>query len=538
MGFFLTLLVGYIILSISLYKVFEKAGVDPKKALIPGVNFVEWCKLIGQPTWKAILLLVPIVNIFVLTGMSVDLVRSFKKYSFGWAALAVVIPPLAFFILGMKEEEKYDEPTLLKEKAYFEQLQAAKDAKNERLFKKLSYANPYKKSFIREWVEAIVFAVFAAAFIRLFLIEAYVIPTPSMEGSLNVGDYLFVSKIHYGLRLPETVAMIPLLHNRIPGMDRESYLKTPSLPYKRLPAIQKLGHNDPVVFNFPDGDSVYVFRDRTWSVGDYRYGAIQEANPHYAQMIKSKRKKLVVRPVDKKDHYVKRCIGVAGDSLQIIDRQVYINGQPAVNPKHMQFFYLVKSQNGKLNTSKFADWGISSQDVMNMREPNSWGMWLGADQVEKLKKLDSGITIENFDMSLFSRNPKRLFPHDPKHFPGWTVDNYGPIYIPKKGQTVKISPESIALYERIINVYEDNDLEYKDGKIFINGKEANEYTFKMDYYWMMGDNRHNSEDSRVWGFVPEDHIVGKPLFLFFSTREGQMSKGINWDRIFTSADKR
>ncbi len=538
MGFFLTLLVGYIILSISLYKVFEKAGVDPKKALIPGVNFVEWCKLIGQPTWKAILLLVPIVNIFVLTGMSVDLVRSFKKYSFGWAALAVVIPPLAFFILGMKEEEKYDEPTLLKEKAYFEQLQAAKDAKNERLFKKLSYANPYKKSFIREWVEALVFAVFAAAFIRLFLIEAYVIPTPSMEGSLNVGDYLFVSKIHYGLRLPETVAMIPLLHNRIPGMDRESYLKTPSLPYKRLPAIQKLGHNDPVVFNFPDGDSVYVFRDRTWSVGDYRYGAIQEANPHYAQMIKSKRKKLVVRPVDKKDHYVKRCIGVAGDSLQIIDRQVYINGQPAVNPKHMQFFYLVKSQNGKLNTSKFADWGISSQDVMNMREPNSWGMWLGADQVEKLKKLDSGITIENFDMSLFSRNPKRLFPHDPKHFPGWTVDNYGPIYIPKKGQTVKISPESIALYERIINVYEDNDLEYKDGKIFINGKEANEYTFKMDYYWMMGDNRHNSEDSRVWGFVPEDHIVGKPLFLFFSTREGQMSKGINWDRIFTSADKR
>ena len=538
MGFFMILLIGYIILSISLYKVFEKAGVPPTKALIPGVNFIEWCKLIGQPTWKAILLLVPIVNIFVLAGMSVDMVRSFKKYSLGWAALAVVLPPVAFFILGMKPEEQYDEPTLLKEKAYFDQLQAAKDSKNVRLFKKLSYANPYKKSFFREWIEAIVFAVFAAAFIRMFLIEAYVIPTPSMEGSLDVGDYLFVSKIHYGLRLPETVAMIPLLHNRIPGLDKESYLKTPSLPYKRLPGLQKLGHNDPVVFNFPDGDSVYVFPDRTWTVNDFRYGAIQEANPRYAQLIKSKRKKLVVRPVDKKDHYVKRCIGVAGDSLQIIDRQVYINGEPAPNPKFMQFFYLVKSKNGQLNTKDFSDWGISEQDVMRMREPNSWGMWLGKEQVEKLKALDPGITVEHFDMSLFSRNPKRLFPHDPKHFPGWTVDNYGPIYIPKKGQTVKISHENIALYERIINVYEGNDLEYKDGKILINGKEANDYTFKMDYYWMMGDNRHNSEDSRVWGFVPEDHIVGKPLFLFFSTREGQMSKGINWDRIFTGADKR
>ncbi len=535
MGFFTTLLIGYIILSISLYKVFEKAGVPPVKALIPGVNFVEWCKLVGQPTWKAILILVPIVNIFFLAGLSVDLVRSFKKYSFGWAALAVVLPPVAFFILGMKPEEQYDEPIIPKEKAYMAQIQQAKESKNERQYKKLVYNNPFKKSFVREWVEAIVFAVFAAAFIRLFLIEAYVIPTPSMEGSLNVGDYLFVSKVHYGLRLPETVVMVPLLHNRVPFLNTESYLSKPSLPYKRLPGLQKLGHNDPVVFNFPGGDSVYVFPNRTWTIEDYRYGAVPAAQ---AQQIKNHRKKLIVRPVDKKDHYVKRCIGVAGDSLQIIDRQVYINGQKAVNPKFMQFLYLVKSNSGQLNTNRFADWGISSQDVIPMREPNTWGMFLSDEQVKKLKSMDSGIDVTHFDMNKIASNPKRLFPHDPKHFPGWTVDNYGPIYIPKKGQTVKISPENIALYERIIDAYEGNDLEYKNGKIFINGKEANEYTFKMNYYWMMGDNRHNSEDSRVWGFVPEDHIVGKPLFLFFSTKEGSMRKGINWDRIFTSADKR
>lgn len=535
MGFFTTLLIGYLILSISLYKVFEKAGVAPTKALIPGVNFIEWCKLIGQPTWKAILLLVPIINIFVLAGMCVDMVRSFKKYSFAWAALAVVLPPVAFFILGMKPEEKYDEPTIPKEKAYFEQMLAAKESNNARLYKKLASNNPYKKGFLREWTEAIVFAVFAAAFIRLFLIEAYVIPTPSMEGSLLVGDYLFVSKVHYGLRLPETIAMIPLLHNRIPGIDKESYLKKPSLPYKRLPGLQKLGHNDPVVFNFPDGDSVYVFPNRTWSVGDYRYGAVPGPQ---AQMIKSKRKKLVVRPVDKKDHYVKRCIGVAGDSLQVIDRQVYINGVPAVNPKFIQFLYLVRSKNGQLSTNKFSDWGISEQDLIPMREPNTWGMFLSDKQVEQVKAMDSGITVTNFDMTRMSQNPRRLFPHDPKITKGWTVDNYGPVYIPEKGKTVKISAANIAFYERIINVYEDNDLSYKNGKIYINGQEANEYTFKMNYYWMMGDNRHNSEDSRVWGFVPEDHIVGKPLFLFFSTREGKMSKGINWSRIFTSADKR
>lgn len=531
------LLILYIILSISLYKIFEKAGVEGWKALIPGLNFVEWCKLIGRPSWWALLLLIPIVNIFILAGMCVDMVRSFKKYKLWHSALAVILPPAIFFWLGFDKNEAYDGPTLDKEKAYAQEIAEAHKSDNSRLLKKLIANNPYKKSAPREWTEAIFFAVFAAAFIRMFLIEAYVIPTPSMEGSLLVGDFLFVSKVHYGVRMPETVAMIPLLHNRIPGINRESYLKKPQLNYKRLPALESIDRNDPVVFNFPEGDSVYIFPERTWSINDYRRGAVEDSGyRQHLAAIKSGKKPLTTRPMDKKDHYVKRCIGISGDSLQVIDRQVYINGSPAKNPEFIQFSYEVTSSNGNFNTRNFPDWGISSQDVYKTPYPNTWLMFLSDVQKEKVQAMDSGITIRPRDFSKID-NSSKLFPHDPAHFPGWNIDNYGPVYIPKAGATVKISKENIALYSRVISVYEKNDLKIKDGKIFINGIETDEYTFKMNYYWMMGDNRHNSEDSRFWGFVPEDHIVGKPLFIWFSTKEGSIRNGINWDRIFSSADK-
>jgi signal peptidase I len=531
------LLVLYVVLSISLYKIFEKAGIEGWKALVPGLNFVEWCKLIGRPSWWAALLLIPIVNIFIFAGMCVDLVRSFKKYKLWHSALAVILSPAIFFWLGFDKNEAYDAPTLDKEKAYSDKILEAQKAGNSRQFKRLITNSPYKKSAPREWTEAIFFAVFAAAFIRMFLIEAYVIPTPSMEGSLLVGDFLFVSKVHYGVRMPETVAMIPLLHNRIPGINKESYLKKPKLDYKRLPAIESIDRNDPVVFNFPEGDSVYIFPERTWSINDYRRGAVEDSGyRHHLAAIKSGKTPLTSRPMDKKDHYVKRCIGVAGDSLQIINRQVHINGKPADNPEFIQFSYEVAFPSSSINMKNFSDWGISSQDKYPTPYPNTYLMFLSDVQKEKVQGMDSGIVIKERDFSRVD-NSSKLFPHDAANYPGWNVDNFGPVYIPKAGATVKISKNNISLYRRIITIYEKNELEVKNGKILINGVEANEYTFKMNYYWMMGDNRHNSEDSRFWGFVPEDHIVGKPLFIWFSTKEGNVGNGINWKRIFSSADK-
>ncbi|MEZ5039723.1 MAG: S26 family signal peptidase [Saprospiraceae bacterium] len=521
------LIIGYILLSISLYKVFEKAGQAGWKALVPGLNFVVWSQLVGRQAWFAVFMLIPIVNFFIYAGLAIDMVRSFGKHGFWESVVAVVFTPFYFFYLGFTEKEKYSGPALVEEKAFLEKLQEAKEAKNDRLIAKLQANNPYRKSAVREWVEAVVFAVFAAAFIRMFLIEAFVIPTSSMEGSLMVGDFLFVSKTSYGMRTPKTIAMIPLLHNRIPLIDRESYLEKPSLEFHRLGKVD-VKHNSPTVFNFPAGDSVYVFPDRTWSAEDVRYGAVREANPRYDQLINQGRKPLVTRPVDKRDHYIKRCIGLPGDSLSIRDRQVYINGVAVENPKHMQFMYEVNFPNGisSINTSRFEEWGINStEDFAAYRPPNIYRMILTAEQKEKVESLDPNVVITPWDMSFRPKaNPYSLFPHDPKHFPAWTVDDFGPIWIPKKGATVTISLNNIALYRRIIDIYEDHDLQEKADGVYIDGQLATSYTFQQNYYWMMGDNRHNSEDSRVWGFVPEDHIVGKPLIVWFSSKD--------WSRIF------
>lgn len=588
MTILLFFVVTYILLSLSLYKVFEKAGVASKKALMPGLNFVEWCKIIGRPTWWAALLLIPIVNIFIYTGMCVDMVRSFKRYTFLDSFKAVLYAPYIFFQLGTNLKDKYDGPTLVKEQAYQEKLEAAYQEKNKYKLKKLQEKNPYQKTPLRDWTEAIVFAVFAAAFIRMFTIEAYAIPTSSMEGSLNVGDHLFVSKAHYGLRTPSTILTIPLLHNRIPWLNKESYLKSPNLPAWRLPALENLDRYDPVVFNMPEGDSVYVTPERTWSLYDYRRNAIPAKT---LQQINQGKYPLTVRPIDKIDHYVKHCIGLPGENLQIINRQVHIDGQTVKNSKNLQYRYLVKHPT-PFNMQQFRDWGITEEDQQyyNPSSKTHKMLVLSEEQKAKVKAMDNRIqiipndmywvnfpadydktqlvdfTIDNSNLraresssrylmtltalqkdNLLASNPAvtisnyeesdRLFPHDPKNFGGWNVDNYGPIWIPKAGESLVITPENIALYQRIIDVYEENDLTIENGQIFINGQATTEYTFQKDYYWMMGDNRNNSEDSRMWGFVPETHIVGKPLFIYFSTVENDLFNGINWDRMFTSASK-
>jgi signal peptidase I len=512
------LIVSYILLSISLYLLFPKAGVAAVKGLIPGINFAEWCKLIGRKPAYALWLLFPIVNIFIYCGMAVDLVRSFDKLRFRDSALAVIYAPVIFTSIALSKKDRYISPILPREEAYKNQIQEAITANKPRQLEKLVKGNPFRKTQIREWTEAIVFAVFAAAFIRMFLLEAYKIPTPSMEGSLLVGDFLFVSKAHYGIRTPMTVAMFPLLHNTIPVIGTESYLEKPSLPYFRLPAFESIDRNEPIVFNWPVGDSVYLSPSRS-------YTAFQvKTNPEAKRDVGDA--KLITRPIDKKDHYIKRCIAIAGDSLEVRDRQVYINGVAVKNPKHLQFMYQIQSE--VLNWKKVEEMGI--QVPQNRIVP----FYLDDDQVIELKKMDPNMRIEHFDMTPYSTG---LFPHDPQHYGNWSIDNYGPIYIPKKGATVALTPATIALYRRVIDVYDGNDYKEENGQYIINGVPSTTYTFKQDYFWAMGDNRHNSEDSRAWGFVPHDHIVGKPLFIWFSTKNGSMSNGINWSRIFTSAYK-
>ena len=249
MNFWISILLAYAVLSISLVPVFKKAGKDPWRALVPIHNLEIWCRLVGRSPLHAAWLLLPIVNIFIYAGLAIDLARSFGKHTFWQSVLAVLLAPFYFAYLGLSQKEKYWAPVLEKEREFRKQLEEAAAAGNERAIAKLQQDNPFKKGPLREWAEAIIFAVFAAAFIRMFLIEAYVIPTPSMEDSLLVGDFLFVSKAHYGIRMPQTVAMIPLLHNRIPLFNRESYLSKPQLAYNRLKPLEQIDRNDPIVFN-------------------------------------------------------------------------------------------------------------------------------------------------------------------------------------------------------------------------------------------------------------------------------------------------
>lgn len=585
MGFWTLLLIAYLILSISLYFLFPKMGVTAWKGIVPGLNLVEWAKTVGRKPGHAAWLFFPIVNIFIYAGLTIDTVRSFGHLGFWQSVLAVIFAPFYFLYLAFEAAAKYEGPAWAREMEYRHQIEEAQKAGNTKQLNKLLANNPYRKSATREWAEAIIFAVFAATFIRMFLIEAYVIPTSSMEGSLLTGDFLFVSKAHYGVRMPQTVAMLPLLHNRIPQLGMESYLRKPSLKYKRLPALETIDRNDPVVFNYPEGDSVYVFPHRTWSIYDYRRGSLP---PNDNQEISTGKAKLIARPMDKMDHYIKRCVALPGDSIHIINRQLHINGKPAQNPKYIQFIHHLRSPLRPVNDQQFAKWGVSKEDILKRdAASNSMLVILNETQVEKIRQMDQAISAApcnryfvtvpvNYDPSGFvaagidnanisqafgpnsylmyltdqeaeaiqkdtaiTVNPfileaGRLFPHDPVNHPDWTVDNYGPLYVPKRGATVSLDSLSMPFYRRVIATYEKNRLEEKDGKYFINGQLASTYTFKQDYYWMMGDNRHNSEDARVWGFVPEDHIVGKPLFIWFSTREGSVANGINWNRIFRS----
>lgn len=517
----------YLLTSISLYFLFPKANRPAQKALIPGVNILEGCDIVGRPRWWAALMLIPVVNIFIYAGLAIDIIRSFGKEGYWHWVAVVVAAPAYFFWLSRQADAKYLGPVLQQEKEYYDKIKAAEAAGKKSTASKLRERSPYKKSGGREWAESIVFAVFAAAFLRMFLVEAFIIPTPSMEGSLKQGDFLFVNKMAYGVRMPNTPLMIPLLHNRIPKLNRESYLSKPQLKYTRTAAMESIDVNDPIVFNWPIGDSVYLSPARSFAAEQVR------REPGLKSQLKGA--KLITRPVDKKDHYIKRCLGVAGDSLEIRNRTVYINGAAIENSEFAQWGYTFDAPGimDEREIKKFRDIEVYSYDLnpFQRNKDNSikYQVNLSDDEVELWNEKYPKYSLSRF------QSDSEVWPYHSRS-KEWNIDNFGPIYIPKAGESVELNDYTAALYGRCINVYENNDFDRKGDKFFVNGEEVTSYTFEMDYYWGMGDNRHASEDSRFWGFVPEDHIVGKPLVIWMSLHEAKMSEGINWKRVFKSGN--
>ncbi len=408
--------------------------------------------------------------------------------------------------------------------------------------------NQEKKSALVEWVDAIIFAVIAATIIRIFFIEAYTIPTSSMEKDLLVGDYLFVSKFNYGPKMPNTPIAFPFVHHTMPTTAHTpSFIEWPSWKYHRLAGFQEVKNLDVVVFNFPAGDTVVANMQAAsyYSIARGRARALYNANgskgkmSDYIAIAKNEIKKnneILVRPVDKRENYIKRCIGIHGDSLQVIDGVVFVNGKTQRDLKNMQYKYAIKTS-GTIRKKRLQQLGISNEDLdaaMRSREPDgSLVLPLTAKNVDILKLNKKILSVKRIIAPAGERAPE-IFPHHKNY--NWNVDNFGPIYIPEKGKTVKLTTENLPLYHRVIETYEANKLEVRGNEILINGKVSTEYTFKMDYYFMMGDSRHNSADSRYWGFVPEDHVVGKALFIWFSTDKDAslFSGGIRWNRIFNT----
>ncbi len=409
--------------------------------------------------------------------------------------------------------------------------------------------------FIMSWVDALVFALVAVYFINLFFFQNYVIPSSSLEKSLLTGDYLFVSKVSYGPRIPETPLTMPLTQHTLPVINCKSYIEWPQWDYRRVKGLGQVELNDIVVFNYPAGDTLVSneqyqaadYYQMCYSFGsqllayqpDFTRMTPQEQYDWFAMVYATGRKyiidnpstygKVMTRPVDRRENYVKRCVGLPGQTLQIKNRIVYLDGKSNKEPDNVQYTYYVKL-NQPIPDDLMEELGISMEDLTSLNQSGYMPLTKRAhDALMRRKDIVQSITLNTDTIT------GDIYPLNAAT--GWTRDNYGPVWIPKKGATVKLDMQNIAVYERPIRVYEGNDLQVKDGKIFINGKQADRYTFKMDYYWMMGDNRHNSADSRYWGFVPEDHIVGKPIFIWWSSDPDRGGfSGIRWNRLFRLVD--
>lgn len=404
-----------------------------------------------------------------------------------------------------------------------------------------------KPSKLIEWVDALIFAVIAASLIRLFVIEAYTIPTSSMEKTLMVGDYLFVSKVNYGPKMPNTPLSFPFTHNTMPLTSNvKSYLEWVKWPYNRLDGLGEVERNDIVVFNFPAGDTAL------WEAQDQNYYSIVR---QYAYEMKNRDIKngnrvksfnkyisnarayihehynITTRPVDKRTNYVKRCVAIHGDTLRIDRGQVYINDEKQPHFEDMEYDYYVKTDGSKINPVLMRRMGINENDARYIPSNSAYRMPLTKENVEKIRNFSNVVSVERYVSSNTGAMKYEIFPHDPSF--GWSLDNFGPLYIPEKGKTIELTTENLPLYKRIIRTHEGNSLQVKDSTIYINGEAKDHYTFDMNYFFLMGDNRHNSADSRYWGFVPENHVVGEAVFIWLSLdREGSFLNKVRWERLF------
>jgi signal peptidase I len=525
---FLFFLIIQVLHFLGTWKLYVKAGRKSWEAAIPIYNGIVLLQIIKRPKWWILLLFIPVVNLLMFPVIWIETIRTFGFFKKIDSFLVLVTLGLYIFYINYVAEANYNAERSLK-----------------------------PRSELGEWVSSITFAIIAATLVHTYFMQPFTIPTSSLEKSLLVGDYLFVSKFHYGARVPSSVISLPMVHDSIPLTKLPSYFKKPQLPYTRLPGLQKIKNNDIVCFNWPADSLATMWGDNS---GKFTY-----------------------KPVDKKTNYVKRSVGIAGDSLEIRDGYVYLNGKKNELPSRakIQFYYTYEAKS-TINASTFPQFLIEKERIGvykilseywnnskiqeaikkngNLSKISSDSLYtevagginpdfarrlkmegvsnkininLTAQEVIELKKYKETVSVRKLNFNA----DNAIFPHVKSN--NWSQDNFGPIYIPKAGVTVKLDSSSLPYYKQIIQNYENNDLAVVGNTIFINGNEVTSYTFQQDYYWLMGDNRHNSLDARYWGYVPFDHVLGKPVMVWFSWNAnaasfGEKLKSIRWDRMFTT----
>lgn len=482
---------------VGMYGMFKKAGIEPWKALVPFYN--TWCMVekMELPKWWFFVQFIPVAGTFITIWITIKFTEYFGRFGLGHHAAAVFLPFIYFPYLGFSANERY----------------AGKKV-----------VDNYKKSGTREWIDAAAFAVVAATIIRTFVFEAYTIPTPSMEKTLLVNDFLFVSKFSYGPRIPNTPIAMPFVHHTMPFFPVKSYTEAIHIPYTRWLA-SPVKRNDVVVFNFPVNDTLINDKDQMFGSQTTYYEEVREIGRE--ETWNRYGSDIITRPVDKRENFIKRCVAVGGDILQVVNGKVMVNGQPQpAFPQSERYSVMTVPANSYLDKETLAAMGIYARiDQFDVRQIDQSNWLVNITNDEKTNvKLPAGYSITDYIMA----PDRKLFPYyDTVN--RWSADNYGPLTIPQKGSTIQLTPDNLIRYQRCIQVYEGNKFENRNGQYFINDVAATSYTFKMNYFWMMGDNRHNSLDSRYWGFVPEDHVVGKASLIWFSWENGP-----RWKRLFNS----